>query len=274
MEDLNQSLTALNSSFVYISSGDEDELPSNEQVDPEIPTEQDAQVEPEFDAEERDARTKDARQLYLITYSQADAVKVPSHARFAEMVCAEFNRDTNVVQSWVCGAEIHHKNQGFHYHLALKLLKSRRFRQVKINLANKYGVNVRFTDWHTTWEDCVSYVLKQDKLHAVMAPGETGVTNGQPGTSAAIKQRMQNARTASDQGAQGGVEEKKKRVRLDELDLHKLFVEKNIKNDDDLCYRAKLEMKDPNVKPGQNILQHYILRHSNLKQRSDFISSV
>ena len=113
---------------------------------------------------EREAVTKEGRQVYMVTYSQADAVKCSGRQSFAKLVVDEFNKDgSDVVKKWVCGAEIHHATQGFHYHLALKLHKKRRFRQVKINIEKKYGIMVRFTDWHTSYYDCYSYVVKQDE---------------------------------------------------------------------------------------------------------------
>ena len=65
------------------------------------------------------------RQVFLITYSQADVVKVNDRKKFAEFVCAEFNREDDVVEKWVVSAEIHRQG-GFHYHMAIKLRKQRR----------------------------------------------------------------------------------------------------------------------------------------------------
>ena len=75
-----------------------------------------------------------ARQVYLVTYSRADAVKVHDRAHFGAIVEEEFNRDDEVVAHWACGAEIHQKTRGFHYHLAINLKKRRHWMTVRDNL--------------------------------------------------------------------------------------------------------------------------------------------
>ena len=48
------------------------------------------------------------RQVYLITYSQADSEKFPIRQSFAQAVVCSFNgMDTNNVEHWVCCKEAH-----------------------------------------------------------------------------------------------------------------------------------------------------------------------
>ena len=76
----------------------------------------------------RTTANKNARTVYLVIYSQADAVKVSSREQFAKMVCDEFEREVDqesVIVKWACAAEIHIRTRGFHYHLALYLSSQR-----------------------------------------------------------------------------------------------------------------------------------------------------
>ena len=66
--------------------------------------------------------------VYLVTYSQADVVKVPNHERFAEIVSNAFQSpkdNTPLVQKWVRWAETHNHIRSFHFHLAFHLKKLR-----------------------------------------------------------------------------------------------------------------------------------------------------
>ena len=59
-----------------------------------------------------------ARQIHLVTYSRADVLKVRRRKNFANIACAEFNRNDQVVHQWAVSAELH-REAGVHYHLAL-----------------------------------------------------------------------------------------------------------------------------------------------------------
>ena len=62
------------------------------------------------------------RQVYLITYSKADLQKFPTRESFAQAVVKSFEAINTKIELWVCSKEAHQVN-GFHYHMALKLLK-------------------------------------------------------------------------------------------------------------------------------------------------------
>lgn len=66
------------------------------------------------------------RQVYLITFSQANLKQFPTRRSFAEaVVCAFTATDANKVLQWVCSSE-QHKNGGSHYHMAVKLDRCKR----------------------------------------------------------------------------------------------------------------------------------------------------
>ena len=78
----------------------------------------------------QNVQLKNARLVYLITYSQADLSLVPERESFALLVIHAFeNADPllpcNILQ-WVCSME-HHGNGGVHYHMAVKLEPRRRW---------------------------------------------------------------------------------------------------------------------------------------------------
>ena len=62
------------------------------------------------------------RQVYLITYSQAD-FKVQTPKQFVEFICEDLNREYEVVERWMVSAELQ-RNKGIHYHFATKLKKT------------------------------------------------------------------------------------------------------------------------------------------------------
>ena len=103
--------------------------------------------------------------VYLVTYSQADVVKVPNHERFAEIVSNAFQSpkdNTPLVQKWVRWAETHNQTRGFHFHLAFHLKKLRRWSNVRKRLADRYIINVDFREFGQVYYHAYTYVTKID----------------------------------------------------------------------------------------------------------------
>ena len=88
------------------------------------------------------------RQVYLITYSQADSERFPTRESFAQAIVRSFNStNTNIVEHWVCCKEAHHTT-GFHYHMAIKLQRCKRWLPSKKYLKAEYGISVHFSNLH------------------------------------------------------------------------------------------------------------------------------
>ena len=85
----------------------------------------------------------------LVTYSQADVVKVPYCEGFAEIVPKVFQPpkdNTSFVQKWVCGRKVYNQTRDFHYHLAIHLKNSRRWSNVHKRFANIYDITLGFRE--------------------------------------------------------------------------------------------------------------------------------
>lgn len=85
---------------------------------------------------------RDIRQVYLVTYSQADLVKFPSRKEFANALVLAFGKD-NVIQ-WCCCIE-DHEDGGKHYHVAIKLERKQRWLKTKRFLLDHYNISVHFS---------------------------------------------------------------------------------------------------------------------------------
>ena len=102
------------------------------------------------------------RQVYLITYSQADLEKFPTRKSFAEVVVSSFNSIDTTVEHWVCSKEPHQR-KGYHYHMAVKLNRCKRWLSSKNYLQEIYGISVHFSDIHYNYYSAWKYSTKKDK---------------------------------------------------------------------------------------------------------------
>ena len=110
------------------------------------------------------------RQVYLITYSQADEEKVPSREGFSETILAAFSSQTTAEPlHWVCSQEAH-QDGGVYYHMAIKLNKIYRWRKVRDHLASEKGIQVHFSDTHHDYYSAWQYVTKEDQ-YSIQSPG-------------------------------------------------------------------------------------------------------
>ena len=128
-----------------------------------------------------------ARQIYLITYSRADVSKVTSRENFANIVCAEFSRNDQVVQQWAVSAKLH-REAGLHYHLVLKLKCPQRFRQVRLNLKLNHEIDVDFQTWQGNYYSAFTYVTKFD-THYVSSENHSVLSNPPNTTKATATKR-------------------------------------------------------------------------------------
>ena len=107
------------------------------------------------------------RQVYLLTYSQADVSAFPTRRSFAEAVVASFSGTPYRIVQWVCYRE-KHRNGGLHYHIAIKFDSCQRWVPAKTFLTGHHGIPVHFSDVHFNYYNAWKYVTKTDEhmLHS------------------------------------------------------------------------------------------------------------
>ncbi|KAJ7375250.1 hypothetical protein OS493_001995 [Desmophyllum pertusum] len=118
------------------------------------------------------------RQVYLVTYSQANLDMFPTRRSFAEAVVCSFSGTTANVLQWVCCREPH-IHGGSHYHLAIKLDRCQRWLQSKQYLQSQHDISVHFSNLHHNYFSAWKYVTKSDE-HVVESEGHPDLWNSKP----------------------------------------------------------------------------------------------
>ena len=117
----------------------------------------------EFSSEERNNETlqsqdeemhsRTVRQVYLITYSQADEARFPTRESFVQAVLFSFyNTPAKVVQWCCCLLQVY----------GGRLNKNQRWLQCKKSLLEKFGISVDFSAIHANYYSAWQYVTKED----------------------------------------------------------------------------------------------------------------
>ena len=171
-----------------------------------------------------------SRSVYLITYSQADIEKVESRTQFSDMVLDSFCRNGNVtVLRWVCSKD-EHKDQGHHYHIALKLDRQKKWLSVRKHLHQKFGVKVHFSDNYSNYYEAWKYVTKEDNNY-ILSEGHPDLLNSAVlHTTTATKVKREN------HGA-------KRKRKIDALEVSEIVLRNNIKLKTELLRLAKKKTK-------------------------------
>ena len=160
------------------------------------------------------------RTIYLITYSRADMTKFSCRQSFSSAVVEAWESCRVRVLQWVTCIEGHTTNDSdstssemnlYHFHMAIKLAKKARWMQVKNYLAEKFGIQVNFSDNHSTYYSAYRYVTKDDTdvLHSF---GHPDLSDAAPRTEVAIGSRKKKARARA-------TGEKRKRSRAERLSI-------------------------------------------------------
>ena len=110
----------------------------------------------------RDLNESAVRQVYLVTYTQADLKKFPTRRCFAEAVIRSFHGTNANVLHWVCCREVH-KNGGYHYHMAIKPDRCKRWLPAKKYLKDEQDISVHFSNVHYNYYSAWKYVIKEDE---------------------------------------------------------------------------------------------------------------
>ena len=154
------------------------------------------------------------RQVYLLTYSQADVNKFPTRKSFAQSGVSAFSALNNNIQ-WCCSQEPHVCG-GIHYHICVKLKKCQRWLPVKKAMKESHNISVHFSDidvnYYTAWQ----YVTKEDENaeesdgHPNLAGSEGPKTMNANMANRACRNKRQHSAECTDydgevgDGAEGG----------------------------------------------------------------------
>jgi hypothetical protein len=192
------------------------------------------------------------RRQYLVTYSQADLEKFPSREMFANMLEREFNMGTSAVKvsHWACCKETHKKEEGYHYHCALKLTGVKKWVAVKERIQRTYGISVHFSDSHDFYLSAYRYVCKEDTevAHSAEHPNLAGAKS--PVTKKSIGANKRRSQDSSDKKC-------KKRLRLSNTDVGTFIRKHNIR-----CYTHLLAVAEERSIEGLSDIKDFLFnRH-------------
>ena len=194
------------------------------------------------------------RQVYLITYSQADSERFPTRESFAQAIVRSFNStNTNIVEHWVCCKEAHHTT-GFHYHMAIKLQRCKRWLSSKKYLQAEYGISVHFSNLHYNYYSAWKYTTKKDSsflesdnhpdLSDLKAPKTDTASSSRKKSSSESdndsnsdpESASEDCQIASDDSR--AFKGKKRKKRMSSFDLSEIIIRKGIKTRTELLAYA------------------------------------
>ena len=208
------------------------------------------------------------RSVYLITLSRADLEKVPDRQTFADIWVRAFG-GAGAVYHWACCKE-QHNDGAAHYHLALKLKLSRRWRNVKERVTVQSGIVCHFQEFHTNYYDAFRYVTKEDEEYLV-SENHPDLTN-QPRTTAASlgrRRSIQDRQLAdeSDQVAKKSKHTADSERKLDMAAMFNIITTRNLRTEKQLLLLAKKQNQE-----GKTDLLQFIMRQTSAR-RKDMIKT-
>ena len=169
--------------------------------------------------------SREVRMVYLITYSQADIERFDKES-FATLVSDAFTNVDNTVRvtQWVCCRE-RHQDGGYHFHLAIKLNKLKRWLSVKRTLSSRHNVEVNFSSVHNDYYSAWHYVTKEsDYVESVGHPDLRSASVPRTSNALAVRRRRRG-----EEGSEGSSNSVPKKCRLDNLVLNEAILNNNIK---------------------------------------------
>lgn len=196
---------------------------------------------------------RDTRQVYLVTYSQADLVKFPSRKEFADALVLAFSKDNNVIQ-WCCCLE-DHEDGGKHYHVAIKLERKQRWLKIKRFLLDHFDISVHFSSAHHNYFSAWEYVTKSDREY-LQSPGHTDLTNGKvPQTdSASVAITLQRNESDIEDDDTASERSRKRKKRITSLQVSEIVEAKSIKTRTELLALARQQKTE-----GKSDLAEFIM---------------
>lgn len=217
----------------------------------------------------------ESRRVYLLTYSQADLEKFPNCQSFSNIIIDSFNqvKSSRTIKEWACCQE-QHGNGGFHYHMAVSLNGTRRWRPVKNFIYEKYGISVNFATKNCGYVAAYRYVCKDKPITSILhSPDHSNLQQlGTPKTNKAMikysEDRRAKRKSLNLQHNQKSECKKTGKIkRLTNVDVSNLLVKENIRTEIELM-RLALTRKES----GEPDLQQFILNKTP-KALSDLVAT-
>ena len=164
---------------------------------------------------DKELTQRQARSVYLITYSRARLDRFPTRESFSNAVLQAFIRTPATPVRWVCARE-DHADGTKHYHMSIKLDRVQRWLAVKARIHAANDIQVHFSGRHANYYSAWQYSTKEDE-QPLQSKDHPDLTNtGQPQTM--------NASTARQTRGT------RKRSRLSAFDLTEIVLVKKIKS--------------------------------------------
>ena len=197
------------------------------------------------------SRPRNARSVYLITYSQANLEVVPSQTDFATIVKDALEKTGTggtVVERW-CYCRENHQDGNPHYHVAIKLNKQRRWLSARDYIAKHYNIQVNFSDKPGNYYEAWLYCTKSDR-EIVTSDNHPDFTRASRTTNATSQKRAA-ATFNSDTSRE------KRRKTFDALDLHHIVIQNSLRTKSQLLRFASKQMED-----GKTDIALYVLNNT------------
>ena len=201
--------------------------------------------------ESNELGSREAQQVYLVTYSQADTEKCPTRQSFAEAVVKYFTTMKVSVLQWCCATEPH-KRSSVHYH--------GRGYHLKNNLTKRH-IAVHFLSLHANYFTAWRYVTKQDQ-HYEESKGDPDLSDSSgPRTMKAHEamgrmrklrrgRKEQDTESSTEDEALGPCDDPagnrkvaKKKKRLTSFEVSEIVVEKNLRDRTELLAYANMQKR-------------------------------
>lgn len=182
-------------------------------------------------------QSRSVRTVYLLTYSKANPDICSTRQSFSDKVLEAFRSTGAEVVQWVCCQEEHKQNGGYHYHMAVKLQKQRRWSRVKSYLQNEFNIVVHFSANHANYHSAWVYVTKEDN-NFLQSEGHPDLQDGvSPLSSKASASKI-------DKSSKGAGKGRTRRKRLTAFQVSEIVVSKNIKSRTQLLALANKQKKE------------------------------
>ena len=165
---------------------------------------------------------RQVRQVYLLTYSQADLSMVPTRMAFSEKVLESFRNAHVGVRQWACSIE-EHQDEGHHFHMAVKLDGLHRWVAVKNYLSTHFGIVCHFSSLHSSYYTAWKYVTKDDKQY-IESEGHPNLVNPVDGRQARAARSTGSYSPAFDEP-----EAKKRKKKLSAYDVSQIILAEGIR---------------------------------------------